>query len=68
MEEWILLGLAPVFLILIAVEAWYWRRRAPERYSLRDTASNAALALMHQASDAIAWLLVIGLYYAFGLV
>jgi sterol desaturase/sphingolipid hydroxylase (fatty acid hydroxylase superfamily) len=56
--------MAPVFLLLIGVEAWYWRKRRPEHYSLRDTLSNAALALMHQASDAIAWLLVIGLYYA----
>lgn len=64
MEEWILLALAPIFLLLIALEAWYWRKRRPEQYSLRDTLSNAALALMHQASDAVAWLIVIGLYYA----
>lgn len=63
MEEWILLALAPVFLILIAAEAWYWHKRDPGQYSLRDTVSNASLALLHQASDAIAWLLVIGVYY-----
>lgn len=64
MERWLLLGMAPVFLALIALEAWYWRRRGPGMYSLADTLSNAGLALMHQAADAAAWLLIIGLYYA----
>ena len=64
MERWILLGMAPVFLALIALEAWYWRRRRPGMYSLADTLSNAGLALMHQAADAVAWLLIIGAYYA----
>lgn len=63
MEKWILLGLAPVFLALIVWEALYWRRRQPENYSLKDVASNAVLALMHQASDAVAWTVVIGLFY-----
>lgn len=62
MGEWLLLALAPVFLAFVAWEAWYWRRRAPDNYSLRDTASNAALALLHQGADALAWLLVIGLF------
>lgn len=64
MEQWILLAMAPVFLGLIALEAWYWRRRDPAKYSLVDTFSNAGLALMHQAADAGAWLVVIGLFYA----
>jgi sterol desaturase/sphingolipid hydroxylase (fatty acid hydroxylase superfamily) len=63
MEKWILLGLAPVFLICIAAEAWYWQRRRPGMYSLPDTLSNGVLALMHQGADAVAWALVIGLYY-----
>jgi sterol desaturase/sphingolipid hydroxylase (fatty acid hydroxylase superfamily) len=63
MERWILLGLAPVFLGLIALEAWYWRTRRPDAYSLRDTLSNACLALLHQVADAFAWVLVLGLYY-----
>ena len=63
MEQWILLGMAPLFLGLIALEAWYWRRRNPAMYSLVDTASNAALALLHQLTDALAWSLVIGVYY-----
>jgi len=63
MEKWILLGMAPVFLILIVVEAWYWHKRDPGKYKLVDTIANAALALMYQGSDAIAWTLVIGIYY-----
>ena len=58
MEKWILMGMAPVFLGLIAWEAWYWRRRDPGKYSLLDTFSNAGLALMHQVADAIAWSVV----------
>ena len=60
MEKRILMAMAPVFLGLIALEAWYWRRRNPSMYSLRDSLSFAWLALMHQASDAVSWLAVIG--------
>jgi sterol desaturase/sphingolipid hydroxylase (fatty acid hydroxylase superfamily) len=63
MEKWILLGMAPIFLALIVIEAWYWHRRDPAKYELVDTIANAALALMHQGADAIAWVLVIGVYY-----
>ncbi len=63
MEKWILLGMAPVFAVCIAVEAWYWRKRRPEIYSWIDTISNGGLALMHQSADAVAWALVIGIYY-----
>ncbi|MEP6941167.1 MAG: sterol desaturase family protein [Rudaea sp.] len=63
MEQWILLGMGPVFIACIALEACYWRRRDARIYSWVDTFSNAGLALMHQASDAVAWLLVIGVYY-----
>jgi len=59
----ILLAFAPVFLLTIGAEAWYWARRDPGVYSLRDSASNAALALMHQASDAFfLWLMVRTVY------
>lgn len=61
MSEWILLALAPVFLLFIGIEAWYWRGRRAV-YSLRDTLSNATLALMHQGADAVAGLLVIVVY------
>jgi len=63
MEKWILLGMAPLFLTLIVAEAWYWHRRDPGKYKLADTVANAALALMHQGADALAWALVIGVYY-----
>jgi len=63
MEQWILLAMAPIFLGLIALEAWYWRRRGAAMYSWIDTLSNASLALLHQAADGIAWLLVIGVFY-----
>ncbi|MGE8363807.1 MULTISPECIES: sterol desaturase family protein [Cupriavidus] len=59
----ILLAFAPVFLLTIGAEAWYWARRDSAVYSLRDTVSNAALALMHQASDAFfLWLMVRTVY------
>ena len=63
MGEWLLLAMAPVFLGFIGWEAWHWHRRGVPHYSLRDTLSNGALALMHQAADALAWLLVIGIYW-----
>ena len=62
MEEWILLAMAPVFLGFILWEAWYWHGKRPV-YSLKDSVSNAALALMHQMADAVAWALVIGLFW-----
>jgi sterol desaturase/sphingolipid hydroxylase (fatty acid hydroxylase superfamily) len=64
MEAWILLGMAPVFLALVLWEAHWFRRRRPEVYSFVDSASNAGLALLHQGADALAWALVIGLFYA----
>lgn len=63
METWILLAMGPVFLGFIAWEAWYLRTRRPHAYSLKDVLSNAALALMHQASDGLSWLVVIGIYW-----
>jgi sterol desaturase/sphingolipid hydroxylase (fatty acid hydroxylase superfamily) len=62
-EKLILLALAPVFLVCIAAEACYYRKRQPDTYSLIDTLANAGLALMHQASDALAWTLLIGVFY-----
>lgn len=60
--ELILLALAPVFVLCIGIEAWYWRRRRPGMYSLKDTISNATLALMHQGADKLAWLLIVPFY------
>ena len=64
MDSLILLALAPVFLGFIAWEAWHFRRLGRSSYTWADTASNATLALMHQASDAVAWLLTFGLFVA----
>lgn len=59
----VLLAMGPVFVLAIAVEAAYWRKRNPGIYSLTDTVSNAGLALMHQASDAFfLWLMVRTVY------
>lgn len=54
--------MAPVFLGFIFWEVWYWKGKRPV-YSLKDSVSNAALALMHQGADALAWLLTIGLFF-----
>jgi len=59
----VLLALAPVFLLCIAWEAWYWRKRGIAKYSLTDTLSNAGLALMHQGADLVATLLFIKTAY-----
>ena len=64
MDSLILLALAPVFLGFIAWEAWYFKRKGRSNYTWADTVSNATLALMHQASDAVAWLLTFGLFVA----
>lgn len=61
--ELLLLALAPVFLGCVAWEAWYWAKRGrADVYSWRDTLCNAALALLHQGTDKLAWLAVIPLY------
>lgn len=52
--ELILLGLSPIFLLFVLVE--YRRQRAV--YDIRDSLANAALALMHQGSDALALILL----------
>jgi len=63
MERWILLAMGPIFLGFIGWEAWYLKRRRAS-YTWPDTLSNATLALMHQAGDGLAWVLVIGVYWA----
>ncbi|AJY18530.1 MULTISPECIES: sterol desaturase family protein [Burkholderia] len=62
--EWLLLALAPVFLLCIGWEAWYLARTRPQDhvYAWRDTLCNAALALMHQGADKLAWVFVIPVY------
>lgn len=63
-EQLFLLLLAPVFLVTIAVELFWWRARGRHVYEWRDTLNNSVLALSHQAADALAWSLLLGLFYA----
>lgn len=65
--ELLLLAMAPVFLACIGWEAWHLRRTRPgeQIYSWRDTSCNAALALMQQAGDKLAWLAIIPVYAFF---
>jgi sterol desaturase/sphingolipid hydroxylase (fatty acid hydroxylase superfamily) len=60
----ILLALAPVFLACIGWEAWHLVRTRPQDriYCWRDTLCNAALALLYQAADKLAWIFVIPVY------
>jgi sterol desaturase/sphingolipid hydroxylase (fatty acid hydroxylase superfamily) len=65
--ELLLLAMAPVFLACIGWEAWHLRRTRPgaRLYSWRDTLCNAALALMQQAADKLAWLAILPVYAFF---
>ncbi|WP_051229496.1 sterol desaturase family protein [Paludibacterium yongneupense] len=59
----LLLALAPVFIASMAAEYWLLRRRGlDERYAMRDTACNIALALAQQASDKAAWFATLPLF------
>ncbi|MFE8070994.1 sterol desaturase family protein [Marinobacteraceae bacterium S3BR75-40.1] len=66
--QWMLLGLAPIFLATILAEFLYLRRRPARfptaRYTWADTVSNTVLAALYQASDAVFALLLIGIYTA----
>ena len=67
--QFILLYCAPIFFLFIA---WEWRvlsKRAAEfpdtaQYSIKDTLSNAFLALFHEIGDGLAAVVVIGIYYS----
>lgn len=63
--EFILLALAPVFFLFIFWE-WRWLQRHPEldtaQYSLKDTLSNASLALLHQFGELIAAVMILSVY------
>lgn len=63
LETAFLMLLTPVFLASIAIEWAWWRRRGRQAYDWRDTFNNAVLALTHQASDALAWSLLLVLFY-----
>jgi sterol desaturase/sphingolipid hydroxylase (fatty acid hydroxylase superfamily) len=60
----LLLALAPVFLACIGWEVWHFARTRPADalYSWPDTLCNAALALMHQGADKLAWLVAVPVY------
>lgn len=64
--EWLLIVLAPVFVLCMLAEYWLGQRRQklPEnsRYSLPETLCNFTLAGMHQIADLIAGLLIVNLY------
>jgi sterol desaturase/sphingolipid hydroxylase (fatty acid hydroxylase superfamily) len=61
--EWILIGLSPVFLLCIALEWWLSNRRGQSLYQWRDSLANVGLALLHQAGDALALLLLMPFFY-----
>lgn len=62
-ETLFLMLLAPIFLLSIAVEAWWWARRGrTDMYNWRDTFNNAVLALSHQIADAAAWTVLLKLF------
>ncbi|MBW9103411.1 sterol desaturase family protein [Paraburkholderia phenoliruptrix] len=65
--ELLLLAMAPVFLACIGWEAWHLRRTRPGAalYNWRDTLCNAALALLQQAADKLAWLAIVPVYAFF---
>lgn len=61
--ELILLALVPVFLLFVAWELWRLRRQGRLTvYDWRDSACCAALGLLHQGADKLAWVLVLPLY------
>jgi sterol desaturase/sphingolipid hydroxylase (fatty acid hydroxylase superfamily) len=57
--EIILLALSPIFILFVSYEFIKHRRY----YDIKDSMANSVLALMHQASDAIALLLLMPFFY-----
>ena len=57
--EIILLALSPIFILFVSYEFIKYRRL----YDIKDSLANTALALMHQASDAIALLVLMPFFY-----
>lgn len=53
-----------LFLSLIAIEAWYWRRKGrPDAYSLPETLTNISTGGMYKVFDGIAIALFIQVFY-----
>lgn len=63
-EKVFLLLMGPVFVVFMAVEAWHLQRRRVQTYSVEQVGTNTLLAVSHSVADGIAWLLVIGVFYA----
>jgi len=66
--QFILLALAPIFVITLGIEFLYLRhhkqRYASAQYSWADTISNGTLALLHEASDGLMnTFFIMGIYY-----
>jgi hypothetical protein len=57
--EIILLALSPIFILFVTYEFIKHRHY----YDIKDSMANSVLALMHQASDAIALLLLMPFFY-----
>ncbi|KFA96932.1 sterol desaturase [Vibrio sp. ER1A] len=64
--EWLLIVLAPLFVIMMVLEYWLGQRgnRLPSsaQYSLKELACNFSLAGLHQLTDLIAGLFIAKLY------
>ncbi len=63
-EKVFLLLMGPIFAVCMAFEAWHLYRRRAQTYSVEQVGTNTVLAISHAVADGIAWLLVIGLFYA----
>lgn len=66
--QFILLALAPIFVITLGIEFWYLRNRESQypsaAYSWSDTISNGTLALLHEISDGLFnTLFIMGIFY-----
>ncbi|NUW72079.1 MULTISPECIES: sterol desaturase family protein [Vibrio] len=64
--EWLLIVLAPLFVIMMVLEYWLGQRgnRLPSsaQYSLKELACNFSLAGLHQLTDLVAGLFIAKLY------
>ncbi|MFC5077390.1 sterol desaturase family protein [Vibrio thalassae] len=64
--EWLLIVLAPLFVIMMVLEYWLGQRRNrlpnSAQYTLKELACNFSLAGLHQATDLITGLFITKLY------
>ena len=58
-----IIGFGSIFIGLIVLEAWYWRKRGDNtKYDLKETLSNMTSGVMYKITDGI----VVGLFAALG--